>query len=97
MNECIVCGSHSLLNIARMLGGSQISQTANRSKKDRNFTLYDLEIAIGLQQMESRDLNDTIEGITALIGPSLVQGQARLHIKVEPVVERLPFAKVKAA
>jgi len=59
--------------------------------------LFDLEIAIGLQQMESRDLSAVIDGITSLLAPAVVQGQARLHIDVQPAAGSYDAAESRAA
>jgi hypothetical protein len=58
---------------------------------------FDLEIAIGVQRMESRDLSVVIDGITSMLAPAVVQGQARLHIDVQPVADSYDAAEPKAA
>jgi hypothetical protein len=87
LDECPVCGSHSLFNIARMLGGTLLPDKADCSTKDANIGLFNLEITIDLKQIEPKDINATVEGITSLIGPRLVRCRASFHIKVEPVVD----------
>jgi len=86
-DECPVCGNHSLFSIARMLGGTLLPDKVNCAKKDDNILLFDLEITIYLKQMEPKDLNAVVEGITSLIEPRLGRGRASFHIKVEPVVD----------
>jgi hypothetical protein len=75
-DECPVCGSRSLLSIARMLGGALPRHKANCTKTDENIVLFDLEITIDLKQIEPKDLNAAVEGITSLIKPSLWRGEA---------------------
>jgi hypothetical protein len=82
-DECLVCGSRSLLSIARVVGGT-LSREA--SPKTDNQVLYNLEITVELGLIESKDLNATVEGIASLIGPRLGRGRACCHIKVEPVL-----------
>lgn len=80
---CHVCGSHSLLGLARMLGGAQLSSAAKGARRAPNSSLLNVEIAVSLNRIEPRYLNDAVEGISNLIVAS--QGQARFHINVEPV------------
>ncbi len=82
-DECRVCGSHSLLSIARIVGGT-LSREAENQKKP-TIVLYDLQITVDLKLIEPKDLSATLEGITSLIGPRLGRGGACCHIKVEPV------------
>jgi hypothetical protein len=96
-DECLVCGSRSLFSLARMLGGTQLSSTATRSNRGENIALLDVEISVNLKQIEPRDLNAAIESITNLIGPTLGQGRACFHIKVEPVLSSYNSDVVRAA
>jgi hypothetical protein len=96
-HECPVCGSPSLINIARMLGGTLLPHEPNYTLKDDNVLLFDAEITIGLKQMESKDLNAAVEGITSLIKPNLRLGRASFHINVEPVVDSHTADGTKAA
>ena len=96
-HECPVCGSCSLLSIARMLGGTLLPPKANCIQNDDNVLLFDLEITIGLKQMESKDLNAAVESITGLIKPNLWQGRASFHINVEPVANCRTTSEGKAA
>lgn len=85
-DECLVCGGHSLLSIARMVGGTLQSADADNRQKDESIVRFDLKITIDMAQLESNELNNTVEGIARLIGQSLGQSRARCHINVEPVV-----------
>ncbi len=96
-DECPVCRSHSLLNIARMLGGTLLPDKANCTRKAENIGLFDLEITIDLKQIEPKDINAAVEGISSLIGPRLGRSGASLHINVEPVVDCRTAAATKAA
>ena len=84
-DECPVCGSRSLLSLARTLGGTLAAYHVDRTKETPNALLFDLGIMISLEQMEARDLNAAVECITSLIGTRLGRGKASLHINVEPV------------
>lgn len=84
-DECAVCGSRSLLSIARMLGGTLQSRKALCPPRDESTVRFDLKITIDLKQMESKQLNETVEDIANLIAPDLGRGRASCHINVEPV------------
>jgi hypothetical protein len=85
-DECLVCGSRSLLSISKMLGGTPLSDKPNRNTKHQITVLFDLNITIELKQMEPNDVNAAVEQITRLIAARLMQGRACFHISVEPVV-----------
>jgi hypothetical protein len=96
-DECPVCGSHSLFNIARMLGGTLLPDKANCSEKEENTGRFDLEITIDLKQIGPKDINAAVEGISSLIGPRLGRGRASFHINVEPIVDCSTASATKAA
>ena len=96
-DECPVCRSRSLLNIARMLGGTLLPDKANCAGKAQSIGLFDLEITIDLKQIEPKDINAAVEGISGLIGPRLGRSGASLHINVKPVVDCRTAAATKAA
>ena len=85
-NECAACKSHSLVNLARMLGGSLL---AHKTQKEWESGLFDITIAIELQQMHARDLSNTVERLTAVIGPKLARDRASFHINVTPAADKL--------
>lgn len=95
-DECLVCGSHSLLSVARIVGGTLLSHKAG-PQPETNNVLYDLEITVELKLIGSKDLSDTIEGIATLVGPRLGRGRACCHIKVEPIVDVCTDADLNAA
>ena len=84
-DECVVCGSRSLFSLEKLLGGTQAS-LADRPKGEE-VTLFSVDITIGVKQIEPAELSAVVEGITNLIVPTLVQGQAHFHINVEPAAK----------
>jgi len=84
LDECSVCGSHSLLSLAKIIGGDQLTPTAPRPGTNPE-TRFEVKIAIGWNQILPRELCGAIESIDRLIGPWLVNGQASCHIDVAPV------------
>jgi hypothetical protein len=95
-DECPVCGSRSVLSLARLLGGT-LAHAVNGSTKTENVMRFDLEVIIALKKMETRDLNAAIQGIIEVIGPILGQDRASFHINVEPVAESSTEYERKAA
>lgn len=78
-NECPACRSHSLLSLARILGGSLHERNLDEKVESGKF---DVVLTIELQQMKADDLNITLEGLTKVIGPRLARGRASFHIDV---------------
>ena len=96
-DECLVCGSRSLLSLARLLGGTELSHKAHYSNKKENVEMLDAEITIHLKQIEPKELSATVEGIASLLEPSLGRGRACFRINVEPVVGRYGAEELKTA
>jgi hypothetical protein len=87
-DECPVCKSRSLVSLARMLGGSLFTHRAQHFQECESG-LFDITIAVGLQQMYAKDLSTTVERLTSVIGPKLARAEASIHINVRPVVGKL--------
>jgi hypothetical protein len=81
LDVCPVCGGHSLLNIARILGGTLFAQ----KDKARTPVLFDMEISIQLKDVDASDVTTAVKGITDAIRPSISRGRASFHINLEPV------------
>ena len=96
-DTCPVCSSHSLLSLARMLGGPLASHKANRLERLDDLIVFDLNITVGLKRIHGRDLSVVLEGITTLIAPRLGPGRASFHVQVEPVGDDLTAYEVPAA
>lgn len=82
-DECLVCGSNSLFNLHRVLDG-----TLPRERGLADAVKYNLEITAKVSGMTANDLSQTTESITRLLGSKQSGGWDRLHIAVEPVVEK---------
>ena len=97
-DECAVCGSRSLLSLAKMLGGSLLAHRAKRREPQENGLMqFDVQVSIELKRVEPRELNTAVEGIAFLIGPTLGRGRASFHINVEPVTDTGMSYEEKAA
>jgi hypothetical protein len=51
--------------------------------------LFDLAIAVELQQIHAKDLSTTVERLTSVIGPKLAGDGASFHISVKPAIDKL--------
>ena len=87
-DECPVCNSRSLVSLARILGGSLFAHREQQSQ-EADHELFDVTIAVELQQMDARDLTATLERLTSVLGPKLAREQALFHINVKPSPDRL--------
>lgn len=87
-DECPACKSRSLVSLARMLGGSLLAHKAQHSHSSET-RLFDVTIAVELQQMHAKDLSTTVERLTSVIAPKLAGDRASFHINVKPAVDRL--------
>src|SRR5215467_16326646 len=81
--DCPVCKSHSVVNLAKMLGGSLLTHSIAKSRPG-DSVLFDATITVGLPQMQAKDLESTVEKLSMAIGSRLARNGASLHIKVEP-------------
>lgn len=81
--ECPACGSHSVVNLARMLGGSLAEGKVRRIQEQR-VVLFDVTVTIELQQVHAKELNSTVQELTTVIGPRLARGRASFHVNVKP-------------
>ncbi|HEY6770560.1 MAG TPA: hypothetical protein VI386_37930 [Candidatus Sulfotelmatobacter sp.] len=51
--------------------------------------MFDITIAVELQQVHAKDLSTTVERLTSVIGPKLAGDRASFHIQVKPAVDKL--------
>jgi hypothetical protein len=78
-DACKVCGSRSLVNLFRMLGG-----TLRGNNHTQELVKYNLELTVRVHEVSAADLNHAIDALTRLaeVGTDL---QA-LHMNVESVL-----------
>jgi hypothetical protein len=86
-DECPACKSRSLVSLARMLSGSLLAHRAQHSYPSESG-LFDITIAVELQQVHAKDLSTTVERLTSVIGPKLAGDRASFHIQVKPAVDK---------
>ena len=75
------------MSLARMLEGSLLAHRAQQSQEWEGG-LFDITIAVELQQMQAKDLTTTVERVTSAIGPKLARDRASFHINVKPTVDK---------
>jgi hypothetical protein len=81
-DECPACKNRSVVSLARMLGGSFLAHTVQRSHQGESV-LFEVNITVQLRQMHAKDLTTTIERLTNVIGPTLARGRASFHVNVD--------------
>jgi hypothetical protein len=86
-DECAACKSHSLVSLARVLGGSLLAHRAQHFQKWESG-LFDVTITIELQ-MHAKDLSTTVERLASVISPKLAGDRTSFHINVKPAVDKL--------
>ena len=86
-DQCPACKGRSLVSLARILGGSLLAHRAQHSQECES-ALFDITIAVELQQMHAKDLSTTVERLTGVIGPNLARDRASFHINVRPAADK---------
>jgi hypothetical protein len=79
-DECTICGSHSLISLFRVLGGTLRSQ-----KRQSTGDKYSLEVTAKVHEISAVDFNVLIELLTRLV--ELGGAVESLHLNVEPVID----------
>jgi hypothetical protein len=80
-DECLACGSRSLVSLARILGGSLGEHNVEPGLASRSF---DITLTIEVHAVPAQDVNSTVEELTNVIGPSLGRRPASFHVRVHP-------------
>jgi RNA polymerase subunit RPABC4/transcription elongation factor Spt4 len=82
-DTCTVCGSPSLVNLFRILGGTLRSQKAQSAEDHGKTAKYNLELTVKVHEIPANELNRAIESISRLA--EVCGDLESLHIDVEPV------------
>jgi hypothetical protein len=83
-DQCPVCGSRSVSNLARILGGRMLGQSTKSTVKGPPVLRFNVGIVLQVKELQPVDLTDALETIARLISPYLSTGRASLHVQVEP-------------
>ena len=92
-DKCPICGGHSLLGIASIIGGTLVEYHESRIQQ---LLLFNLDVSINMTEMEAGELSTAIEGLSRVVAPKLGRNRASLHVNVEPVSRSAPVI-LKAA
>lgn len=93
-DECPVCNGRSLVNLARILGGSSFAHRERESQECRDG-FFDITITVELQQMHAKDLTTMCERLTSVIGPKLTRDQATFHVNVQRADRILHWSAIR--
>ena len=85
-DECPSCKGHSLVSLARMLGGSLIGKDGHSLGASKS-SCFDITITVQLLELRAEDLNGTLERLSSLISQKLEPIRATVHIDVEPAAK----------
>jgi hypothetical protein len=84
-DACSVCGSHSLISLFRMLGGTLRSQKPQSTANHAKTAKYNLELTAKVHEIPANELNRVIESISRLA--EVCSDLESLHINVESVFD----------
>lgn len=82
-DACTVCGSHSLINLFRMVGGTLRSQKAQLEGDGAKTAKYNLELTAKVRELPATELSLIIESMTRLA--QVGRAVESLRINVETV------------
>ena len=83
-DACTVCGSHSLISLFRMFGGTLRSQKPHYTEDHAKMVTYHLDLTASVHEIPATQLNHVIGLITRL---AEVDGDMKcLHINIESVL-----------
>ena len=85
-DECPSCNGHSLVSLARMLGGSLMGQDGHNSGVSKS-NCFNITITVHLLELPAEDLNGTLDRLSGLISQKLEPIRATVHIYVEPIAK----------
>ena len=84
-DACTVCGSHSLISVFRMLGGTLRNQKPQLTGDHAKAAKYNLELTAKVHGIPATELNFIIESMTRLAEAG--GAVESLHINVESVFD----------
>jgi len=84
-DSCLICGSHSLISLFRVLGGTLRSQKPQSAGDHAETAKYSLELNAKVHEISATGLNLLIELLTRL---AEVAGDVELlHLDLAPVID----------
>ena len=88
-DSCPVCGGHSLLGLAKILGGTLATHRASRPEPGPNkysglSKPLDADISINLDLVSPVEFSEILRAISSALGPTLEHERSSLHIDAQP-------------
>jgi hypothetical protein len=80
-DACTVCGSHSLINLFRMVGGTLRSQKTQLAGGGAKTAKYNLELTAKVHEIPATELSLIIESMTRLAEASGVVESLRINVE----------------
>lgn len=80
-DACTVCGSHSLLNLFRMVGGTLRSQKKQFDEDGAKTAKYNLELIAKVREIPATELSLIIESMTRLAQAGRVVESLRINVE----------------
>jgi hypothetical protein len=86
-DACTVCGSHSLINLFRMVGGTLRSQKTQLTGDGAKAVKYNLELIAKVREIPATELSFIIESMTRLAEASGAVESLRINVETVFKVE----------
>ena len=80
-DECTVCGSHSLINLFRMVGGTLRSQGVQLDRDESKTARYNLELITKVREISATQFSLIIESMTRLAQAGMVVDSLRINVE----------------
>jgi hypothetical protein len=80
-DACTVCGSHSLVNLFRMVGGTLRSQKTQLEGDGRKTAKYNLELTARVREIPATELSLIIEEMTRLAQAGRTVESLRINVE----------------
>jgi len=91
-DACSVCGSHSLISLFRMLGGTLRNPKPQATGDRAKTAKYNVELIVKVHEIPANELNRAIESISRLA--EVCGDLESLHINVESVFDTQGMLRV---
>lgn len=80
-DACTVCGSHSLINLFRIVGGTLRSQKAQSAADGAKTNKYNLELIAKVREIPATELSLIIESMTRLAQAGRAVESLRINVE----------------
>jgi hypothetical protein len=86
-DACTVCGSHSLINLFRMVGGTLRSQKTQLAGDGAKTVKYNLELIAKVREIPATELSLIIESMTRLAQAGRAVESLRINVETVFIAE----------